>query len=341
MRWCAPQALVFLAAASAFLDSRYFAVRVTDNDYDYGSHEESEKEEDEDGYGQHVAAASLAEVDQKPFSVHGNPDPGANIGREPGDFRHRRDHGDSSSFVSATEWEAEHARAALIRITTSVHAAPVGSLNSFIYQPWSKACMTSSTSIGSGWIVSSDPIVIVTNSHVVRDGVSIWLQLPILGKDHFEGNVRMISRAYDLAFVTFVDEAKFLKAVRAAGIITTTLRLANVSCPFGAEVLAVGFSLGGSYAKVSKGIISGSKTIKSLELGAADNVCQTTAPISPGNSGGPLIYVDSNLTVAGVIFAAEMTGQNNNYVVPGFRVRQLLAKLIVGENQEASIYPVV
>ena len=76
----------------------------------------------------------------------------------------------------------------------------------------------------------------------------------------------------------------------------------------GMTVYAIGSSLGFSDS-FSTGIISSEK--RTVDHGV---YIQTTAPISPGNSGGPL--VDGNGNVIGITSATINGGQNLNLVIP-------------------------
>jgi len=54
------------------------------------------------------------------------------------------------------------------------------------------------------------------------------------------------------------------------------------------------------------------------------NLCiQSTAPISPGNSGGPLL-VEMGTEVVGVNFAGATSGENINFVIPAWRVQAMV-----------------
>ncbi|CAE7873751.1 Gyc88E [Symbiodinium necroappetens] len=85
----------------------------------------------------------------------------------------------------------------------------------------------------------------------------------------------------------------------------------------GQDVVALGFPLGQNSLKISKGNVAGNEFVNS-------NLCiQSTAPISPGNSGGPLLD-DAGSEVLGVNFAGATRGENINYVIPAFRVQALV-----------------
>merc|ERR1719161_664619 len=72
--------------------------------------------------------------------------------------------------------------------------------------------------------------------------------------------------------------------------------------------------------KISAGVVAGNEEVQG-------NVCiQSTAPISPGSSGGPLLNEDGT-KVVGVNFAksADSSAENINYVIPAWRVKSLLS----------------
>jgi len=88
----------------------------------------------------------------------------------------------------------------------------------------------------------------------------------------------------------------------------------------GSEAVALGFPLGQNLLKISKGVVAGNQEVEG-------NICiQSTAPISPGNSGGPLLSADGK-EVLGVNFAkATGSAENINFVIPAWRVRQVIRR---------------
>eukprot|EP00929_Paragymnodinium_shiwhaense_P002098 TRINITY_DN102297_c0_g1_i1.p1 TRINITY_DN102297_c0_g1~~TRINITY_DN102297_c0_g1_i1.p1 ORF type:complete len:617 (+),score=102.82 TRINITY_DN102297_c0_g1_i1:132-1982(+) len=323
---------LFPAAAALILSllPGTLALRITDDQHE------------EDASGLKISPADAAALKSLVATLRGkHPEELAVVS---GDPRHKKKERwtsyDKNFRFSVSEYEAESARTAIFRISTKVRKMDGGGAPSWLFNPSMPECSSHGSSVGTGWIVHQKPLILCTNAHVVLDALNVLLQFPILGKRYYKGVVRMISQDFDLAFVMFQDEAEFLSVAHKAGIALRTLPLADISCPLGADVMAVGFPLAGNLAKVTKGVISGTKTVRGLPLGSANNVCSGTAPISPGNSGGPLLFLDSNLSVAGVNFASDTKGQNNNYVVPGFRVRQLLSKLDL-KNPGSAGWPVV
>jgi S1-C subfamily serine protease len=183
--------------------------------------------------------------------------------------------------------------------------------------------------VGTGFVIktfaSDDPLV-VTNAHVVSDAKSVCMQLPANGQQCYKSSVRLINHDYDLALLRVGSEQERaqLKADLGSHELTT-LKLSSVQKDHAAEqgtpVLALGFPLGKETLALTSGTISGIETV-------GENVAlQQDAPISPGNSGGPLVRSSDN-TVVGVNFASAvaMGSQNNNFAIPAYRVVQMMAQ---------------
>ena len=101
------------------------------------------------------------------------------------------------------------------------------------------------------------------------------------------------------------------------GIAVSTLRIAQgLEPPVGQKVYAIG-SPKGLEASLSDGIISGRR-----EITEGISWLQTTTPISPGSSGGPLL--DATGQVVGVVIAHRREGQNLNFAVPASEVIKFL-----------------
>lgn len=136
--------------------------------------------------------------------------------------------------------------------------------------------------LGSGWVVRSDASGsdLVTDFHVVADALASGIEtVDVIQADRtLRGTVVRTDRTDDLAVVHV--QARLAQ-----------LRPAAARPPVGATVMVVGspLGLGGT---VSIGLVSGFRSI-----GGSDYV-QFSAPISPGNSGGPV--VDSQGHVVGI-----------------------------------------
>jgi putative serine protease PepD len=136
--------------------------------------------------------------------------------------------------------------------------------------------------LGSGWVVHSDArgSDLVTNFHVVADAVAMGRQtVDVVQADRtLKGVVVRTDRTDDLAVIHVQERLAPLKPAAARP------RL-------GTSVMVVGSPLGLD-GSISIGLVSGFRSIEGSDY------VQFSAPISPGNSGGPV--VDSQGQVIGV-----------------------------------------
>jgi putative serine protease PepD len=144
--------------------------------------------------------------------------------------------------------------------------------------------------LGSGWVARTDEggAQIVTNFHVVAE---TWIA----------GDVTLHVKQHDrtiLATITAVSRSEDLAVIHVS-VPFPVLRTAARRPQLGDTVLAVGspLGLGGS---LSAGMVSGFRSLDGTDY------LQFSAPISPGNSGGPV--VDRQGRVVGVT-AAKFEGQ--------------------------------
>jgi len=169
--------------------------------------------------------------------------------------------------------------------------------------------------IGSGFIVSADGFVI-TNKHVVSDEAAGY---KILTNDNKKYDVDKIYRdpLNDLAILKI--NASNLKALPLGD--SSHLKLGQLT-------IAIGTPLGEFTNTVTTGIVSGLG--RGITAGSPfegfveklDNVIQTSAPISPGNSGGPLL--NSSGQVIGINTAIAQEGQNIGFAIPVNVIKELL-----------------
>jgi hypothetical protein len=158
------------------------------------------------------------------------------------------------------------------------------------------------TSQGSGYVFSPDGIV-VSNYHVIRGAGSLSITVPSMGKVRVE-NVLGYSPETDVAILQ-------LPQATTASLETEATQTAKV----GDHVVAIGAPLG-LESTVSEGIIS------ALRDGAGIHIIQTTASISPGSSGGPLL--DDYGKVIGLTTAKIRNGENLNFVVSATHINDLV-----------------
>ncbi len=136
--------------------------------------------------------------------------------------------------------------------------------------------------LGSGWVVRADAggSDLVTNYHVVADALAKGTQtVDVVQADRtLQGTVVRTDRTDDLAVVHVRERL-------------APLNLAGSRPRLGTTVMVVGspLGLGGS---ISIGLVSGFRSIEGSDY------VQFSAPISPGNSGGPV--VDAHGRVIGI-----------------------------------------
>lgn len=156
--------------------------------------------------------------------------------------------------------------------------------------------------VGSGFFVSGDGLL-VTNFHVIRHAAFASIQ-SMAGPLYVEGVVATDPEA-DLA----------LLKVRGGGKVHLTL--AESPLPkVGTKVFAIGNPRGLTNT-LSDGLVSGIRKVGHAAL------IQTTAAISPGSSGGPLLTSDGS--VVGVTSATLAEAQNVNFAVSADAVKKLIA----------------
>lgn len=159
-------------------------------------------------------------------------------------------------------------------------------------------------SSGTGYAISSNGYI-VTNSHVINGATSIKIR----------GINGSFSKAYT-AKVIIEDKNNDLAILKIDDPSFTTIGaipyvISNHSSDVGSSVFVLGYPLRatmGDEVKLTNGIISS----KSGFQGDVTSY-QTTAPIQPGNSGGPLF--DSKGNIIGIINAKHGGAENASYAI--------------------------
>jgi serine protease Do len=175
----------------------------------------------------------------------------------------------------------------------------------------------STQDIGSGFVVSSDGLI-VTNKHVVEDSELTYKVSMPDGKTY---DVNSISKDpnNDLAVIK----------INTSGL--TPLKLGDSSAlEVGEFVIAIGTALGEFRNTVTTGVVSGlGRGISAGDdfrgyVERLDNVIQTDAAINPGNSGGPLL--NANGEVIGVNVAVAAGANNIGFSIPINTVKEALGQ---------------
>lgn len=148
---------------------------------------------------------------------------------------------------------------------------------------------------------------VLTNYHVIHAAV------------HVDVAIRGGSETFVYFGVATDDEAAdlaLLPVIIVSADSPTRLQLAENTPDVGAQVYAIG-SPQGLANSLSAGIVSGFPEIK-----PGVTWLQTTAPISPGSSGGPLLTPAGE--VVGLTTASRRDGQNLNFAIPVSELRRFL-----------------
>lgn len=166
---------------------------------------------------------------------------------------------------------------------------------------------------GSGIIISTNGVVI-TNYHVIEEAKNI----DVVVKDNrkvstYRARVLASDKTNDLALL-MIDDEKFLHFDYIPFAMST--RTSEV----GTSVFAMGYPMSlymGDEVKITDGIIS-SRTGYQGDI----VTYQISAPIQPGNSGGPLF--DKNGYLVGITNAGIMNANNVGYAIKSSYVRNLI-----------------
>jgi serine protease Do len=153
-------------------------------------------------------------------------------------------------------------------------------------------------SIGSGVVIAREKVI--TNCHVTQGGDTIQVKID---KQSYSGRVELEDRDFDLC------------RLHVAGLNAPAVRLGQgQNLRSGQKVFAIGAPHGLDLT-ISDGIVS------ALREMPGGKVIQTTAPVSPGSSGGGLFDTLGNLV--GVVTFQHSKGQNLNFAVPAEWINEM------------------
>jgi serine protease Do len=161
-------------------------------------------------------------------------------------------------------------------------------------------------SFGSGVVIA--PGEIITNCHVLRDGVLLHVKKE--GRSA-SASLHFSDKARDLCQLQASQATAFTRPVRAIvamGDLRVGQRVYAIGAPRGLELT------------LSDGLVSGLR----YSAGGSIQLIQTTAPVSPGSSGGGLFDQDGRLI--GITTFILKESQNLNFAVPAMWVQELQSK---------------
>jgi 2-alkenal reductase len=171
---------------------------------------------------------------------------------------------------------------------------------------------------GSGFVYNfSGQIVVITNYHVVQNTIN--LTVTFINGNGYAATVLGSDPYSDLAVLSVNAPQCEFKPLEIVS--SSTLEVGDI-------VVAVGnpYGLAGS---MSIGIVSAlGRTITEEETGGYPiaNVIQTTAPLNPGNSGGPLLSLQGQ--VVGITTAIVSDSQGLGFAIPSNTILREIASLV-------------
>jgi hypothetical protein len=155
--------------------------------------------------------------------------------------------------------------------------------------------------IGSGVVI--DKGIVITNCHVATRGTKLAVK---------------INDSVMPATIQLADEVLDLCRLNVAGLSASAVAIGSVtSLRTGQRVYAIG-APAGLELTISEGIVS---ALRKVDDGT---VIQTTAPISPGSSGGGLFDMSGRLV--GIMTFQHRYGQNLNFALPADWIGQMRAR---------------
>ena len=174
---------------------------------------------------------------------------------------------------------------------------------------------------GSGFFVSSDG-TLVTNRHVVRGAQKMTCLMK--NKEKVVAKVLKIDAQYDIAIV----KAEVTKPVPTVALgdseaVHEGLLVAVTGYPAPNTIVYLGMALDSS---TSRGCLNGLRYGGDVNTFLGDRVLQIDAPVTGGNSGGPVYRMDTG-EVIGILTATAGDANNLTFAMPINAAKVLLAGL--------------
>lgn len=165
---------------------------------------------------------------------------------------------------------------------------------------------------GSGFVITPDGYIL-TNSHVVQNAINI--DTIFISGNRIRARVVGLDPSTDLAVIH----------VNASGLPYASLGDSD-SLSVGQLVIAMGNPFG-FQSTVSTGVVSAlGRTLRSQQGRLIENIIQHTAPLNPGNSGGPLL--DSRGRVVGINTAIIALAQGIGFSIPSNTAKWIVSQLL-------------
>jgi len=176
------------------------------------------------------------------------------------------------------------------------------------------------TGQGSGFVYQTEgngsTSYVVTNAHVVGEASDVTVQFS-RGESR-AGTVVGTDISSDLAVVEVTDTPEYTEALPVSDSTPEHgRRVAALGSPFGLE------------ETITHGIVSGlNRSLPTRQGYTIPNVVQTDAPISPGNSGGPLVTCASEVVGVNTAGIAAQGAENIGFAISSSLIDRVVPSLI-------------
>ena len=218
-----------------------------------------------------------------------------------------------------TQQKVVSEESAVIEVVENASPAVVSiAAKQVVFSPFGGAS-TEDNSIGTGFIVEADGLIL-TNKHVVASDNASYR---VILKDGTDYEVKEIHRDpfVDLAILK-IDLPEADK-----GQLPTAVLGDSSDLKVGQTAIAIGNALGKFSNTVTVGVISGIGRGVTASSGfgrseVLDDVIQTDAALNPGNSGGPLLNLSGE--VVGINVATTTGAENIGFSIPINAVKPVL-----------------
>lgn len=195
----------------------------------------------------------------------------------------------------------------LLQVAFALLACPrVGSARDAarVYSRSKPAIVTVRTDVanGTGFIVG-DGSTVLTCYHVVEDA----------------GSIRVEGAVNSSAVVVGFDASRDVAMLRIGRRSKSCLEVRGAAPGPGKKIYAIGTALGILDNSITEGIVSGHRVVRNVLL------LQITAPISHGDSGGPVL--DDDGRVVGMVQSSIVEGQGLNFAVSGLEILRAMSSI--------------
>jgi S1-C subfamily serine protease len=165
---------------------------------------------------------------------------------------------------------------------------------------------------GSGVIVTPDGYLL-TNQHVVQNAARVGITL--IDGDSIAASVIAQDPSTDLAVLRAAGSGLPAAPLAAQALLRAGQLVVAIGNPFGFE------------ATVSAGVVSAQgRTLRASDGRLIEGIVQHTAPLNPGNSGGPL--VDARSRVVGINTAIIAAAQGIGFAVPAPTAEWVISEVL-------------